>query len=40
LSLFLTPVLYDRLAGLTRPVNAVQQRLTAQLNPRASDGPA
>ncbi len=40
LTLFLTPVLYDRLAGLTRPVNAVQQRLTAQLNSRASDGPA
>lgn len=40
LTLFLTPVLYDQLAGLTRPVNAVQQRLTAQLNSRASDGPA
>jgi multidrug efflux pump len=32
LTLFLTPVLYDLLAGFTRPVNAVQQRLTAQLN--------
>jgi multidrug efflux pump len=32
LTLFLTPVLYDLLAGFTRPVNAVQLRLTAQLN--------
>ena len=31
LTLFLTPVLYDLLARFTRPVNAVQQRLTAQL---------
>jgi multidrug efflux pump len=32
LTLFLTPVLYDLLARFTRPVNAVQQRLTAQLH--------
>jgi hypothetical protein len=31
--------LYDLLAGFTRPVNAVQQRLTAQLN-RAVATPA
>lgn len=31
LTLFLTPVLYHLLAGFTQPVNAVQQRLTAQL---------
>ncbi len=40
LTLFLTPVLYHLLAGFTQPVNAVQQRLTAQLNrgaPPASD---
>jgi len=30
-TLFLTPVLYHLLAGFTRPVNAIQQRLTAQL---------
>ncbi|MFO7640649.1 MAG: efflux RND transporter permease subunit [Candidatus Competibacteraceae bacterium] len=32
LSLFLTPVLYHLLAGFTQPVNAIQQRLTAQLH--------
>jgi len=32
ITLFLTPVLYHLLAGFTQPVNAVQQRLTAQLN--------
>jgi multidrug efflux pump len=40
LTLFLTPVLYDLLARFTRPVNAVQQRLNAQLTsgaPSASD---
>lgn len=41
LTLFLTPVLYDLLARFTRPVNAVQQRLTAQLRqdslPAAAD---
>ncbi len=31
LTLFLTPLLYDLLARFTRPVNAVQQRLTVQL---------
>nr|MDQ2694644.1 efflux RND transporter permease subunit [Pseudomonadota bacterium] len=31
LTLFLTPVLYDLLARFTRPVNAVQQRLAAQV---------
>jgi multidrug efflux pump len=39
LTLFLTPVLYDLLAGFTRPVNAVQQRLTAQLHQAASSMP-
>ncbi|MDZ7622706.1 MAG: efflux RND transporter permease subunit [Candidatus Competibacteraceae bacterium] len=32
LTLFLTPVLYHLLAGFTQPVNAIQQRLTAQLH--------
>ncbi|HRF45639.1 MAG TPA: efflux RND transporter permease subunit [Candidatus Competibacteraceae bacterium] len=32
LTLFLTPVLYHQLAGFTRPVNAIQQRLMAQLD--------
>ncbi|MBE2295757.1 MAG: efflux RND transporter permease subunit, partial [Phycisphaerales bacterium] len=31
LTLFLTPVLYDLLARFTRPANAVEQRLAAQL---------
>ncbi len=35
-TLFLTPVLYDWLGGFTRPVNAIQQRLTAQLQGAAS----
>jgi multidrug efflux pump len=32
ITLFLTPVLYHLLAGFTKPVNAIQQRLTAQLH--------
>lgn len=40
LTLFLTPVLYDLLARFTRPVNAIQQRLTAQLQAQAADSKA
>ncbi|MCB1796649.1 MAG: efflux RND transporter permease subunit, partial [Candidatus Competibacteraceae bacterium] len=35
LTLFLTPVLYDLLARFTRPVNAIERRLTAQLHDAA-----
>ncbi|NMQ18999.1 efflux RND transporter permease subunit [Candidatus Competibacter phosphatis] len=35
LTLFLTPVLYDLLARFTRPVNAIERRLTAQLRDAA-----
>ncbi len=40
LTLFLTPVLYDLLARFTRPVNAVQERLTAQLHGATSPAPS
>lgn len=45
LTLFLTPVLYDLLARFTRPVNAVEEQLTAQLDedtagPIAAAAPA
>ena len=39
LTLFLTPVLYDLLARFTRPVNAIEQRLTAQLRGEAPAVP-
>ncbi|TVR60746.1 MAG: efflux RND transporter permease subunit [Candidatus Competibacteraceae bacterium] len=39
ITLFLTPVLYHLLAGFTQPVNAIQQRLTAQLHDAARDAP-
>ncbi|HHW77460.1 MAG TPA: efflux RND transporter permease subunit [Xanthomonadaceae bacterium] len=39
LTLFLTPVLYHLLAGFTQPVNAIQQRLTAQLRDVAPVAP-
>ena len=40
LTLFLTPVLYDLLARFTQPVNAIQQRLTAQLDQADSGRPS
>ncbi len=39
ITLFLTPVLYHLLAGFTQPVNAVQQRLTAQLDEASRNAP-
>jgi multidrug efflux pump len=39
LTLFLTPVLYHLLAGFTQPVNAIQQRLTVQLNDALRNAP-